>query len=91
VDAALRARLPLIGPRTEFSEEGALLSYSSSQNDQLTRSAQLVDKILRGARPGDIPIEQPTIFELVVNLRTAKMLGIHVPQSILLRADRVIE
>ena len=64
---------------------------SSSQDEQLRRAAQLVDKILRGARPSDIPIEQPTVFELVVNLRTARALGVKVPSDVLLRGARVID
>jgi len=89
--AALRARLPLVAHRTEFVDAGALLAYSSSQDEQLRRGAQIVDKILRGAKPSDIPIEQPTVFELVINLRTARALGIAVPSSVRLRADRVLE
>jgi putative ABC transport system substrate-binding protein len=90
-EAALRWRLPLMGQRTEMADAGALLAYSSSQDEQLRRAAQLVDKILRGARPSDIPIEQPTVFELVVNLRTARALGVKVPSDVLLRAARVID
>ncbi len=68
-----------------------MLTYNASADHRLRRSAQLVDKILRGAKPADIPVEQPTVFELVVDMKTAKALGISVPRSILLRADRVIE
>jgi putative ABC transport system substrate-binding protein len=89
--AALRRRLPLVAHRTELADAGALLAYSSSQDEQLRRGAQLVDKVLRGTRPGDIPIEQPTVFELVVNLRTARALGIRIPSDVLLRAVRIIE
>ena len=91
VDSALRARIPLIGHRAQSAMAGGLISYGPSLDDQLARSAHVVDKILRGAKPADIPVEQPTKFELVVNLRTAKALGVTVPQSVLLRADRVIE
>ena len=84
-------RLPVIGTIAQMADAGALFSYGSSLAARLRRSAQLVDKVLKGAKPSDIPVEQPTTFELVVNLKTAKALGIAIPQSILLRADRVIE
>ena len=88
---AAKGRLPVIGHRNELADDGALLSYSSALVDQARRSAHLVDKVLKGTKPADIPVEQPTKFELVVNLRTARALGITVPQSFLVRADRVIE
>jgi putative ABC transport system substrate-binding protein len=86
VKFANQKHVPLIqaGPRSLFT-------YNAPADHRLRRSAQLVDKILRGAKPADIPVEQPTVFELVVNMKTAKVLGISVPRSILLRADRVIE
>ena len=84
-------RLPVIGHRGEMADAGALFAYGASLTDQIRRSAQVVDKVLDGARPADIPVEQPTGFELVVNLRTARDFGIEVPASVLLRADRVIE
>jgi len=87
---ASRARLPVISGAKEFSDEGGLMSYGVKSADQLHRSARYVDKILKGANPGDLPIEQPTNFELVVNLKTAKVLGITIPESILLQADEVI-
>jgi len=84
-------RLPVISDGPFFAEAGALLTYSVDWPDLFRRSASYVDKILRGANPGDLPIEQPTKFELVVNLQTAKALGVKIPQSILVRADKIIE
>ena len=91
IDLENRKRIPVIAGFAVFADAGALFTYGASLADQLRRSALLMDKILKGAKPADLPVEQPTLFDLVVNLRTAKALGITVPRSILLRADRVIQ
>ena len=91
IELASLKRLPVVGHRAQLADAGALFTFGASLADQLRRSAQLVDKILKGAKPGDLPVEQATLFELVINLKTAKTLGITVPRSVLLRADRVIE
>jgi len=91
VDLAARIRLPAIYYQKEFVEAGGLISYGASLLDMFRRAAADVDKILKGARPADIPIEQPTKFELVINLNTATALGLSIPQTLLLRADEVIQ
>jgi ABC-type uncharacterized transport system substrate-binding protein len=88
---ALSARLPTIHSVKEFAEAGGLMSYGPSYLDMFRRAAEFVDKILRGAKPADIPVEQPTKFDLVINLNTAKALGLTIPEAFLLRADKVIE
>ena len=91
VDLALKSRLPTgSGPR-EFVEAGGLMAYGPNFSDLFRRAAIFVDKILKGAKPADLPVEQPTKFELVINLKTAKAIGVSIPRAILLRADRVIE
>jgi putative ABC transport system substrate-binding protein len=88
---AAEQRLPAIYETSNFVDVGGLISYGPNISDQYRRAATYVDKILRGAKPADLPIEQPTKFELVINMRAAKALGIKIPESILLRADKVVE
>jgi ABC-type uncharacterized transport system substrate-binding protein len=87
----LKSRLPVVSPYREAVEAGSLLSYGPSLPALWSRAAAYVDKILKGAKPADLPVEQPTKFELVINLKTAKALGLTIPPSLLARADQVIE
>jgi putative ABC transport system substrate-binding protein len=88
---ALAARLPTMHANREFIEAGGLISYGANYPDLFRHAGDYVDKIMRGAKPGDLPVEQPTKFDLVINLITAKALGIDVPPTLLARADEVIE
>jgi putative tryptophan/tyrosine transport system substrate-binding protein len=88
---AAEYHLPVVYERGEFVESGGLLSYGQVWRENLERAAALVDKILKGAKPADLPVEQPTRFELLVNLKTAAALGVTIPPSLLARADEVIE
>ena len=88
---AAEHRLPGMYPDSEYVEAGGLMSYAPNYSDQHRRAATFVDKILKGAKPADLPIEQPTKFELVVNMKTAKALGLTIPSTLLLRADQLIE
>src|SRR5262245_63551897 len=90
VEMAFKQHLPGMYPTRQFAEEGGLMAYGPLIGDLYRRAATYVDKILKGAKPADLPIEQPTKFEFVVNLKTAKQIGLIVPPNVLARADRVI-
>ena len=90
-EIALKYRLPSIIGAREYVDAGCLASYGTDYPDLFRRAAEFADRILKGAKPGDLPVEQPTRFELVINLKTAKLLGLTIPQSLLLRADEVIQ
>jgi putative ABC transport system substrate-binding protein len=91
ISAAARNNVPAVYIASAFARDGGLLSYGVDQVDTFRRAATYVDRILRGEKPGDLPVQLPTKFEMVVNLKTAKALGLAVPPSILLRADEMIE
>jgi putative tryptophan/tyrosine transport system substrate-binding protein len=91
VELALEHRLPGMYPTNQFAQEGGLMAYGPVIADLYRRAATYVDKILKGASPAELPIEQPTRFELVINLKTAKQIGVTIPQSVLYRADKVIK
>jgi putative tryptophan/tyrosine transport system substrate-binding protein len=91
IDLAIKSRLPAMHTTVAFVEDGGLMTYTASQNDLNRRAATYVDKILKGAKPADLPVQQPTKFELVINLKTAKQIGLIIPPNVLARADRVIK
>ena len=88
---ALQARLPTVGPLRLFADNGALASYGSDFTELFRQASSYVDRILRGEKPGDLPVQEPTKYELILNLKTAKAMALTVPQAILVRADEVIE
>ena len=90
-DLAVKSRLPAMYINTEFVEVGGLMTYGVNRNDLARRAATFVDKILKGAKPADLPVEQPTKFELIINLKAAKQIGLTIPPNVLARADRVIK
>jgi putative tryptophan/tyrosine transport system substrate-binding protein len=87
---AAKSRLPLIYPFSSYVEAGGLMFYGANLTDLDRRAATFVDKILKGAKPADLPVEQPTKFEFIINLKAAKQIGLTIPQSVLYRADKVI-
>jgi ABC-type uncharacterized transport system substrate-binding protein len=98
VEAQRTKKIPLIGvlspgsrEESQYVEVGCVMSYAASDSDRWRRAAYYVDKILKGTRPADLPVEQPTRFEFVINLKTAKQIGVTMPQSVLFRADKVIK
>jgi putative ABC transport system substrate-binding protein len=91
IDLAAKHRLPAVYQWRQYADEGGLMAYGSRIATLFSRVAVYVDRIFKGAKPSELPVEQPTIFELVINLRTARTLGLTIPRSLLLRADQAIE
>jgi len=90
-DLSSRHRLPTMYGQDDYAKAGGLMSYAANRTDLYRRAAGYVDRLLRGASPAELPVEQPTKFELVINLKTAKALGLTIPQSVLIRADEIIQ
>jgi putative tryptophan/tyrosine transport system substrate-binding protein len=90
-ELAIKNRTPSMCERSEYVQAGCLMSYATSDADQFKRAATCVDKILKGTKPADLPVEQPTKFEFVINLKTAKQIGLTIPPNVLARADKVIQ
>ena len=90
-ELAVKSRVPAIYSRSEYVEVGGLMSYGVSQTDLVRRAATYVDKILKGTKPADLPVEQPKKFEFIVNLKAAKQIGLTIPPNVLARADKVIK
>ena len=90
-DLAIKNRLPSMSEGSQYVEAGGLMSYSANDAESVRRAAYYVDRILKGTKPADLPVEQPMKFELVINLKTAKQIGVKIPQSVLYRADKVIK
>jgi len=90
-DLAVKNRLPVIFPQNEFAEDGGLMSYAPNYADLFRRAATYVDKILKGRTPAELPVEQPTKFEFIINLKAAKQIGLTIPPNVLARADKVIK
>jgi putative ABC transport system substrate-binding protein len=90
-DLAAKHRLPAIFERGDYVDSGGLMSYGPDRAESYRRAAVMVDKILKGRKPADLPVEQPTKFEFIINLKTAKQIGITIPPNVLVRADRVIK
>jgi len=91
LDLAVKSRLPVMFPQSEYVEDGGLMSYVPNYPDLFRRAATYADKILKGRKPADLPVEQPRKFELVINLKAAKQIGLTIPPNVLARADRVIK